>query len=343
MINKSCYNCQSSPVQSIIISTYNRKDMLAEALDSVLKQSQKSLEVLIIDDCSTDGTEEFVKTITDSRVHYFRNEKNSGPEFNRSYGLRQSRGKYITFLDDDDYYTDYDFYSKAIKIFEEHDSENAPLSFVCANAESFRVDLGKRSTKHNIGTPGRVKGVDYILKRKKPHSTFPTVFKAEILRKAGLDNLVIFDTMTYLEAALYGDAYFMSDYVGVYRLHKESITLGYTHNPGNESRYYAKALENTRRNKLIAEKLYTMADKEQVRKWYIKSLVGTIEYARLRMNNETRNKIFIHIFRQSGFMPRFWIAFLWHFIKRQLRKITPLRKVYRFIKYRGKVPEDDLI
>lgn len=153
--------------------------MLAQALDSVLNQSVKNLEVIVIDDCSSDGTEDFMKTLTDERVKYFRNEKNNGPEPNRNFALNNSHGKYIVFLDDDDYYTDYDFFSKALKIFEEHNNETPELSFVCANAQTLDLKTGELENSY-IGKPGRVKGLDFILKNKeyrKPTSLFPTVFK----------------------------------------------------------------------------------------------------------------------------------------------------------------------
>ena len=122
-----------NPLQSVIIPTYNRKEVLADAIDSVLNQHNINLEIIIVDDCSTDGTEEYVKSLTDKRIRYFRNEKNSRPDYSRMIGFRNSRGKYVTFLDDDDYYTDYDFFSKAVKIFEDHESEKPDLTMVCAN------------------------------------------------------------------------------------------------------------------------------------------------------------------------------------------------------------------
>ena len=103
--------------------------MLKDAIDSVLKQEDIDLELIIADNCSTEGTENLVKSIPDERIRYFRNEKNSGQEVSRMNGLKQAHGKYITFLDDDDYYTDYEFFSKAVKIFEEHDSESELLFF----------------------------------------------------------------------------------------------------------------------------------------------------------------------------------------------------------------------
>ena len=332
----------NNPLQTVIIPTYNRKEMLAEAVNSVLNQSQKSLEVLIIDDCSNDGTGEFVKNINDSRVHYFRNEKNSGPEFNRSYGLRQSRGKYITFLDDDDYYTDYDFFSKAIKIFEEHDSENAPLSFVSANAEILYIETGKKSNKYNIGTPGRVKGVDYILNRTKPLSTFPTVFKAEILHRADLDNMRIFDVEIYRESVTLADSYFMSDYIGVYRIHKESVTLGYAEKSKNDALYYSRVSDKIRQTKLTAENLYPYIGKKAADKWYISNLcILTIFFARARPYFKDIFKTTLCQLKVSGFMPHLWVRLIPYNIRIMLSKINLLRKVFRFIKYRGKIPEDE--
>ena len=120
--------------------------------------------MIVVDDCSTDSTADYVKSIADERVRYFRNEKNSGLEYNRNFGLRNARGKYITFLDDDDYYTDYDFFAKAIEIFREHEADEVPLVMVYANARVIKMQKNTDIVR-NIGQPGRVKGLDFILRR----------------------------------------------------------------------------------------------------------------------------------------------------------------------------------
>lgn len=226
----------AKPLQSVIIPTYNRKALLAEAISSVLNQTQTSLEVIVVDDCSTDGTEDFVKGMNDERVRYVKNEKNSGQEYSRMIGFRQARGKYITFLDDD-YYTDNEFFAKAAKIFVEHENDNIPLAMVCANAKFLNVTTGE-SNDSNIGRPGRVKGIDYILKPeyRKPPSVFPAVFSAEALRRAGLADMIIFDSATYVQAVLEGDAWLISDIVGVYRVSPSSFTRRKSRNPEGEER-----------------------------------------------------------------------------------------------------------
>ena len=332
---------QSSPVQSVIIPTYNRKNMLKDAIESVLKQEDVDLELIIADNCSTDGTEDFVKSFTDKRIVYFRNPKNIGYERNQNAGLRKSRGKYITFLDDDDYYTDYRFFAKALKIFEEHDTESEPLSFVAANAYVLNVFTGEK-TPSNIGTPGRVKGVDFILKPqyRKPLSTFPTVFKAEALRRAGHYDLMLFDTATYLEAALEGDAWFIPDLIGMYRTGHTSLTLNHSKtNPEAEEVYYSAQKENARRTRMVRDKLYHRADKKEVDRWYISSEVGHSGfYAIARPALSDRIRTAKYILGEAGFMPKLWVKIVLPILReqviKQMKKITPLRKLYRFFKYR---------
>ena len=332
----------SNSFQSVIIPTYNRKEMLSEAIESVLNQRNVDLEVIVVDDCSSDGTEEFVKSLNDKRIRYIRNEKNSRPDYSRMIGLRNARGKYISFLDDDDYYTDYDFFAKAIRIFEEHELEEPHLSMVCANVNILDT-LNDSQTQSNIGRPGRVKGVDFILnpnhEYRKPTSTFPTVYRAEALREAGLENKIIFDTMTYLEAALEGDAWFMSDVIGVYRVGHTSLHKGgYKKSVAREEVHYRVVKENARRSRLIKESLYDRTDKKTADSWYISRVLGLIEYNSIaRPAMKDRLKVTLIMLRESGFMPALWVRLLLRKIKNVirngLRKITPLRRLYKKIKY----------
>lgn len=98
-------SCQN-PLVTVYIPTYNRVELLKRAVDSVLNQTYTNLEVIIVDDCSTDGTHQFLKEIKqhDSRVRYFLKEKNSGACVSRNIAIENAIGEYITGLDDDDYY-----------------------------------------------------------------------------------------------------------------------------------------------------------------------------------------------------------------------------------------------
>lgn len=89
---------------SIIIPTYNREKTIERAIDSCLTQTYENFEVIIVDDCSTDNTIELVKNYSDERVRLIQNEVNSERCITRNNGIKVANGKYIIFLDSDDYF-----------------------------------------------------------------------------------------------------------------------------------------------------------------------------------------------------------------------------------------------
>ena len=92
------------PLITVIIPTYNRKNVLPRAINSVLEQTYKNLEVIVVDDASDDGTEEIVREYTDSRIFYIRNEVNVGPSKARNVGIEKANGEWIAFQDSDDWW-----------------------------------------------------------------------------------------------------------------------------------------------------------------------------------------------------------------------------------------------
>lgn len=87
---------------SVIIPSYNRKDKLPACLESVLSQTYAPIEVIVVDDASTDGTGAFFETFSDPRLRYLRYEENKGACYARNYGAAQAKGKYLAFQDSDD-------------------------------------------------------------------------------------------------------------------------------------------------------------------------------------------------------------------------------------------------
>ncbi len=88
---------------SIIMPSYNTAKFISETIESVLAQTYTNWELIIVDDCSTDNTDEVVKSfLSDNRIKYIKNEKNSGAAISRNRALRESKGKWIAFLDSDD-------------------------------------------------------------------------------------------------------------------------------------------------------------------------------------------------------------------------------------------------
>lgn len=87
---------------SIIMPTYNCGRFIAESINTVLAQTYTNWELVIADDCSTDNTAEVIASFKDPRIHYLRNEHNSGAAVTRNIALREAKGRYIAFLDSDD-------------------------------------------------------------------------------------------------------------------------------------------------------------------------------------------------------------------------------------------------
>ena len=89
------------PVVSVVIPTFNRGHIIKDTIKSVLNQTYQNFEIIIVDDASTDNTEDVIKDI-DSRIKYIKLERNSKGTKPRNVGIKLSRGDFIAFLDSDD-------------------------------------------------------------------------------------------------------------------------------------------------------------------------------------------------------------------------------------------------
>lgn len=91
------------PKVSVIIGSYNCEKFICETVQSVIEQTFRDWELIIVDDCSTDGTCQKISQINDDRIRLIRLDSNSRlPAVPRNIGMRSSRGDYIAFLDHDD-------------------------------------------------------------------------------------------------------------------------------------------------------------------------------------------------------------------------------------------------
>lgn len=87
---------------SVVIPTYNRVSLVERAIESALTQTLEDIEVIVVDDRSTDDTEAVVAAIDDKRVRFLRHDENRGGSAARNTGIDHARGEYIALLDDDD-------------------------------------------------------------------------------------------------------------------------------------------------------------------------------------------------------------------------------------------------
>ncbi len=127
---------------SVIIPAYNCAEHISRAIDSALLQDVKT-EIIVINDCSTDNIDEVLEKYSDfDNVKYFKNPQNLGVAETRNFGVQKAKGKYVAFLDSDDFWSEKKL-SKQIKLIES--GEYA----LCATAREL-VDENGNSLKRII-------------------------------------------------------------------------------------------------------------------------------------------------------------------------------------------------
>lgn len=145
---------------SIIMPSWNTGKFIGESIQSVLNQTYKNWELIIVDDCSTDNTDEIMASFNDERIRYFRNEKNSGAALTRNRAIREARGEWIAFLDSDDLWMpqklEYQikFMQKNDLVFSYHeyekiDEESKPLNIYVSGPR-----IVTKRKMYNYGYPG---------------------------------------------------------------------------------------------------------------------------------------------------------------------------------------------
>lgn len=87
---------------SVILPVYNSEKYIAETIESVLLQTYKKIELIVVDDCSTDASADIIKKYKDERIKYLKNKKNGGVAIARNNGMNAASGRYIAFIDSDD-------------------------------------------------------------------------------------------------------------------------------------------------------------------------------------------------------------------------------------------------
>lgn len=146
----------SNPLFSVIIPCYNAVDWICRALQSLEKQTFRNFEAVLVDDCSTDGTYEMLlqyQATSTLTVQVLRNVRNSGPGASRNYGIREARGKYIAFMDSDDWYEP----SLLEQVYHRIETSGAELVFYdfCRCFENGKKVTGRYTRNYAEGMPER--------------------------------------------------------------------------------------------------------------------------------------------------------------------------------------------
>lgn len=204
------------PLVSVIITTYNRAKFLGDAIQSVLDQTYTNIEIIVVDDASTDETEKYIQNNWASHVTYVRHEKNLGVQYASNTGFEHAKGKYLAFTGDDDTWCDNDKIAKQVDLFEKDQEEKygivtTSICVVRPEGKKYNklIKKPKNITKHILGRNGIVYGSAALLRRsaflhagkfvdKLPKGTDSDVYRRMIL--LGYDIFFLSDiTVNYRE------------------------------------------------------------------------------------------------------------------------------------------------
>jgi len=171
---------QDNPLISVVIPAFNRQVTISYCLDSILAQTYKNLEVIVVDDCSTDSTVSIVRSHPDPRVRCVVLEKNSGAQAARNRGILEAKSDWIAFQDSDDEWLP-DKLEKQVSVLANADYN--PWSFLYCNAYRLDKAMGIKSIRLCPVVEGENQ---YSTLLQSPAPLFPTIITSkEALEKIG--------------------------------------------------------------------------------------------------------------------------------------------------------------
>ncbi len=214
------------PLVSVVMPSYNRVHYIEQAIKSVITQTYKNLELIIIDDASTDTTTsivaEYIKK--DDRIRYSKNEKNSGISKSRNNGVALAHGEYVAMLDSDDAWIDPQKLEKQMAFFAKQEIASKPLGILGTWIQKMddTGTLGEKIAFLTDDTSIR-KNILY----KNPIAQSSVILKTDIIKKAGgYDETIVTmdDHDLWLRMAQISQIAVLPEYTTGYRIHSGGIT-----------------------------------------------------------------------------------------------------------------------
>ena len=169
LLNSSIYNFNNSPLISVILPSYNKERVLMKSIRSIQNQSLKNIEIIIVDDFSTDGSNKYYKRLleTDPRIRIFLHNKNMGVWRTRLDGFLYSKGKYIIHFDTGDLYEDNYVLEDLYEVAETYNLDSVKMLFRIFNSitdyEHYKLPLNYTSKYSKIYTHPYIEKYDRII------------------------------------------------------------------------------------------------------------------------------------------------------------------------------------
>jgi len=220
------------PKVSIIIPAYNRAKFIEETIKSVLNQTIEDLEVIIVDDGSTDGTKKIIENLSekDNRIRYFYQNNHGKPSIPRNIGFKNSSGKYIAFLDSDDIWLP-EKLEKQIDLFEK--DKIGKLGFVDCGymiIDENGLEIKQNYASHPCSFRGNV--FRYFLEDHMIMTPGSILIRRNVLDKVGLfdERLKCLDDWDmWIRISKCYNFDFTDEKLFKYRVHRNSVTASVLH------------------------------------------------------------------------------------------------------------------
>lgn len=255
------YQRITRPLVSVVMLTYQRADIVPDAIQSILNQTYTDFEFIILNDGSTDDTSKVVKKYKDSRIRYYENKTNKGIAYSRNRALSLARGKYIMIMDDDDISLP-DRMQKQVNFLETHPDitvvsgqlKDSIWSQIPQDTNLLAGDLIQQNIIGNANTMFRR---SFVTKHK---ITYPDVsygedwyFWLKILFSGGKFSAIPDDVITRNE---FSQKYYHADPQNTYKIINKLV--GSFFSPGNPEKFFeADACEKLRMISLAPIQIFT--------------------------------------------------------------------------------------
>ncbi len=253
------------PLISICIPNYNNAEYVGEAIQSALDQTYNNIEVIVVDNCSTDNSWEVINTYSsDLRVKIYQNKTNIGMVGNFREALRKSYGRYISFLCSDDLIKKDTIEKLVLKL-----EKNSEFAFAFGNVEYIGSRKGQSNFKfHEILQKGEWIKESIKAGGNKTYLVGTVFRKIEEIPEDTIVDLVFFDWYLWLRLGK-GKVAFTNNIVGCHRYHSKNQTGLLT--PGILNNYYGmkEVLTLAYHNKYLSSKELMISVDQLTRKYCI--------------------------------------------------------------------------
>jgi len=249
------------PLVSICIPNYNNEKYLDECIESALNIRYENIEIIFVDDCSTDASLEIAEKYS-SYIHIYKNEKNLGQPKNTNKAISLASGDYIVILHSDDVLCT-NFCEKLVPYLLKYPNAVMAVGERYETDETSIIHSIVPFYKFNCMIPGEKQAKVFMMMSFLPCQV---LFKKSAFWNSGgvhEKHVVNLDGLLWFQISLQGDVIYVQDVVSVYRMHKDNTTSRYNKTINHMMEYYGTLSEMFRlaRGRPYLEQFFSIAEK----------------------------------------------------------------------------------